>query len=589
MSNLLPPKVSNSARNYKSLNKAKLFAAEEDGSFTIFVLLGFVVILAMTGIGVDMMNYERDRAKLQWTLDNAVLAAADLEQELPPKEVVSAYLATQGLSGYDDNVVVDDAYLDRTVSAGLDMDFDTNFMRLSGIDTIPIGVFAAAHEAAPCTEISMALDISGSMGENDRLALMQSAAKAFVTKTLERNTDPDTGEKTVCQTSINTIPFAGQTNPGATMFTYLGGVRFGTTTDDNYFPKWEQDISNVVFWFDTDGDNEVDFSVKVDNFPDNTTDVFEKDDVDTYYHYVRDYIIDHSLAVPDDAVLVGASIKGGKQQTEFFSIAGDHIVGSTKFNNTDITIEYADFETYVDTIPNNTSSCLEMTYADFLNSNLPSGSIDQVPYFVNWEYDATTQNWGWCPDDEMSIQYAQNDEAALHAFIDDLRLFDGTGTNYSLKYALALLDPSSRDAFEHLSDAGEIPAEFADRPLDWDAEDVAKYIVIMTDGATSPQVRPTDEMDADNGTTELVIRPDSDATITSSHTTNLQLFLEQCAMAKAKGVTIFAVSLEASSAAATELRACASSESHYYETTGEEVVETFVSIAGAIQNLRLIQ
>jgi hypothetical protein len=224
-----------------------------------------------------------------------------------------------------------------------------------------------------------------------------------------------------------------------------------------------------------------------------------------------------------------------------------------------------------------------------MTSQLPSGSTEQVPYFVNWDYDETTQNWGWCPDDEMSIKYAQNDEVTLHSFIDNLRLFDGTGTNYSLKYALALLDPSSRDAFAYLSTMGEVPAEFANRPLNWDHEDTSKYIVIMTDGRTSPQVRPADEMEEENGLTELVSRPSEDTTITSSQVTNLQLFKQQCELAKANNVIIYAVAFETSDQAAAEVKACASSPSHYYEVTGEEIIDSFVSIAGSIQKLRLIQ
>lgn len=580
--------VSKTLRN--SVADVGWFAKREEGGLTIFALFAFFLLLAAAGIAVDVMNYERDRAKLQWALDNAVLSAASLEQTLDPAQVVEAHLAASGLGEYASSISVEDKHLDRTVRASLTSGFDTNFMRLSGVETISLGVNSAAHEAAPCTEISMVLDISGSMGNNQRLTQMQTAAKAFVTKTLEHNNDPGTE----CATSVSVIPFAGQTNPGSVMFEYLGGERFGTTTDDDFFPEWKQDISNVVFWFDTDGNADPDFSVKIDSFPDNETDLFNKDDVDTYYHYVRDFIINNSSQLPESAELVGASIKGGKQETMYYSIdrtttVYDEASGPTKFNNVDIELQYSDFHSYVGNIPNNTSSCLEMTYSDFLNTSLPSGSIDQTPYFVNWEYDETTQNWGWCPEDEMSIQYAQNDETKLHTFIDGLRLFDGTGTNYSLKYALALLDPSSQDEFAYLSKAGEVPSEFADRPLSWDHENSSKIIVIMTDGQTTPQVRPADEMEEENGLTELTARPSEDSTIASSQLTNLQLFQEQCELAKTKGAVVYTVAFETTEQAASEIRTCASSWSHYYEVTGEEIIDSFVSIAGSIQKLRLIQ
>ncbi len=584
-----PQEAASSKRSNKYREYLKRFSGEEYGGFTIFVVFVFVCLIAMTGIAVDFMNYERDRVKLQWALDNAVLAAANLEQVLPPADVVNAHLAAQGLDEYQKNIGVEESYLDRTVSASIGTEFETHFMRLSGVESLSLGVASAANEAAPHTEISMVLDISGSMGNNNRVELMQAAAKAFITKSLSRNEDPTTGVKSDKQTSISIIPFAGQTNPGSTMFEYLGGERFGTTTEANHFREWEQDVSNVVFWFDTSGGDEPNFSAKIEGYPSHDVELFNKDDVDTYHHYVKEFIISKTPALPEKARMLGASIKGGKQTTTFFSIAGEEITGSTKFNNVDLEFQFSEFYAYVETIPNNVSSCLEMTYSDFMNSNLPSGSIEQVPYFVNWDYDETTQNWGWCPDDEMSIRYAQNNEGILHNFIDNLRLFDGTGTNYSLKYALALLDPAARDAFAHLSAAGEIPAEFADRPLDWDEEDSSKYIVIMTDGRTSPQVRPTNDVEIENGLTELIERPAEDTTITSSQVTNLQLFKQQCELAKANNVVIYAVAFETSDTAAAEIKACASSPSHYYEVTGEEIIDSFVSIAGSIQKLRLIQ
>ncbi|WP_171211955.1 Tad domain-containing protein [Ruegeria sp. HKCCA5426] len=572
--------------------QAKSFATQEDGGLTIFAVFLFLAIFALTGIAVDVMNYERDRANLQWTLDNAVLSAASLEQKLDPAEVVQAHLDVRGLGEYQNSISVQDDYLDRTVTASLSKRFSTNFMQFSGVESLPMNVSSAANEAAPHTEISLVIDISGSMGSNNRMELMQAAAKAFITKSLSRNEDPSTGQKSDKQTSINVVPFAGQTNPGATMFEYLGGERFGTTTEEDHFQEWEQDVSNVVFWFDTDSpsDGVADFSAKIEGYPGNDVELFNKDDVDTYHHYVKDFIITKTAALPETATMLGASIKGGKQTTQYFSL--DHTVttdGSTKFNQVDLEYQFDEFYSYVSTIPNNVSSCLEMEYSDFMTSQLPSASNVQVPYFVNWDYDETTQNWGWCPDDEMSIKYAQNDELLLNNFIDNLRLFDGTGTNYSLKYALALLDPSSRDAFAHLSAAGEIPAEFANRPLNWDHEDTSKYIVIMTDGRTSPQVRPTDQMEEENGLTELISRPSEDTTITSSQTTNLQLFKQQCELAKANNVIIYAVAFETSDQAAAEIKACASSPSHYYEVTGDEIIDSFVSIAGSIQKLRLIQ
>jgi hypothetical protein len=568
-------------------NKLSRFCASEDGAMTAFGIFVLLIMLAIGGVGVDYMAYERNRVVLQKTLDNAVLAATDLSQSLEPESVVHDYFTKVSFHGEIQSIgVTEDAY-SRSVTGNVASSYTTRFMHMLGIDDLPQGVQAAAVERKPFTEISLVLDISGSMGVDNRLPLMQEAAKRFVTKSLERNYSSVTGTTNNKIASINIIPFAGQVNPGADMFEYVGGERFGTTTSEDYFPEWQQDISNVVFWFDLDGDSEIDYSVKIEGYPDLEVDLFNKDDLDTYYLYAIDYIEKLDPTLAGKMTMLGATIKGGVQPTTFYGIIGDIVDGPTKFNKVDLEIQFNDF--YADIVPNNTSSCLELVYDDFLNSSWPVGTTEQVPYFVNWDFDAVTQNWGWCPDDEMAIQYAQDSEAELHTFIDGIRLFDGTGTNYGMKYAVALLDPTTQPTFEYLSTIGKVPTSYANRPLAWNADDSTKVIVLLTDGRTSTQVRPTDELEFSNKDTELTLRPEDDTTVEATQLTNLELFKVQCSLAKELGVVIYTVALETSDVATQEIMECASSQSHFFEVTGPEVIDAFVAIASSIQRLRLYQ
>jgi Ca2+-binding RTX toxin-like protein len=89
------------------------------------------------------------------------------------------------------------------------------------------------------------------------------------------------------------------------------------------FPTWKQDISNVVFYFDTDGDGEIDYSVKVDGFPDSGSGTFISNDLDVYYAQLRDYVVRTDPVLGEDAVVVGVSIKGGLQPTQYFAVDGD--------------------------------------------------------------------------------------------------------------------------------------------------------------------------------------------------------------------------------------------------------------------------
>lgn len=203
--------VSNGIKEKES--KARRFARNEDGSFIVFVVLTFLLIVATTGMGVDMMNFERDRANLQATLDRAVLAAADLDQTLPPSDVVKSYLATSGSPGtlVGEPIVVS-GLGSRKVTATADVLVNTNFMRLSGVKTLKARVTSTAEESIGSVEISLVLDMSGSMNDpsaeagKTKIQVLRSAAKDFVTLMLNK-----TGESKI---SMSIIPYATQVNAG---------------------------------------------------------------------------------------------------------------------------------------------------------------------------------------------------------------------------------------------------------------------------------------------------------------------------------------------------------------------------------------
>ncbi|WP_170769337.1 TadE/TadG family type IV pilus assembly protein [Ruegeria lacuscaerulensis] len=193
---------------------ARHFAQREDGAFTIFVLLGFLVILATTGMGVDLMNFERDRANLQSTLDRAVLAAADLDQQLPPKAVVVSYLEKAGLGDkLVGEPVVEEGLGSRRVSARAQTVVPTHFMRFSGVKQLTAVAASTAEESIGAVEISLVLDMSGSMNEDSaepnktKIEVLRDAAKEFVTLMLQKQEGSEI--------SMSIIPYATQVNAGA--------------------------------------------------------------------------------------------------------------------------------------------------------------------------------------------------------------------------------------------------------------------------------------------------------------------------------------------------------------------------------------
>lgn len=453
------------------LARMRAFKRAEHGAMSLFTLFMTLSMLMIGGLGIDLMMVEMKRTKLQATLDRGVLAAAnrDVRQAdaaatvLAASDIVNDYVAKAGLSEYVQDPVVNTGLNFTEVTAEGEVVIAANFLKLLGVDTLNATAIATAEERVENIEISLVLDISGSMRFGDRITALRAAANDFVSTVLSNGAEQ--------KTSINLVPYAGMTNPGPVMFDYLNGVRYSTET-----------------------------------------------------------------GVPQ------------------------------------------------------MSSCIEIINSDFDDRLLPNGSDVQVPHFMNWTIAADVMDWGWCPEDDSAITYASNDETQLRDFITNMRMHDGTGTHYGLKWAVSLLDPSARPAFAHLASEpyNLVPDEFADRPLAFDQYDSAKYIVLMTDGKVTEQVRPIDPLDPENAVDELNNRS-GDRVRTTNRSENVQSLYSQCELAKTAGMIVFTIAYETDNTGEQEMENCASSPNHFFEADQLNVEDVFQSVARTINQLRLTQ
>lgn len=211
------------------------FLRREDGSFIIFGLIVFVLILMAGGLGVDLMRYEAHRARLQATLDRAVLAAGSMDQPLEPREVVLDYFARANLSEFidpEDIKVVDTAFL-RSVQAEARMEIPSLFMNFMGINELTAPASASAMQLASQTEISLVLDVSGSMGwaasgtTKTRIEVLEEAAEDFVNLLM---CDPSNSENsTNCivpkgVVALNIVPYSEQVLVGESVLSRLNAT-----------------------------------------------------------------------------------------------------------------------------------------------------------------------------------------------------------------------------------------------------------------------------------------------------------------------------------------------------------------------------
>lgn len=191
----------------------KRFRDDESGVMVAFALMMLILMLMIGGVGIDIMRFEMDRSRLQNTLDRAVLAAADLDQSLDAKVVVNDYFDKAGLSEYLTGVTVTSSIGSKRVAASAETTFNTFFLKMLGIETLTAAANGAAMESIDGLEVSLILDVSGSMNSNSRLANLKPAATEFVETLL---TSSDIGN-----VSISIIPYATQVSAGAQILDHL--------------------------------------------------------------------------------------------------------------------------------------------------------------------------------------------------------------------------------------------------------------------------------------------------------------------------------------------------------------------------------
>lgn len=192
---------------------------------TILALFLFIIMLAMSGMAVDLMVMEKRRVDTQNVMDGAVIAATALSQERDAEAVAKDFIASAGFNPDDFVVTVNEVTTTsgrtagRQVTIGTRAKQDTIFMGMMGIPTLTMPVLTQATESAGNTEISLVLDISSSMGSNSRIENLKVAAKQFVDAVM-----PDGGNG---KTSISIVPYFGGVVVGPELLSRLNAD--GTT------------------------------------------------------------------------------------------------------------------------------------------------------------------------------------------------------------------------------------------------------------------------------------------------------------------------------------------------------------------------
>ena len=480
------------------------FRRGEDGAIIVMTLMFLMIMLIMGGMGVDFMRFEARRAMLQSTADRAVLAAADLTQTQDAKDVVIDYFEKAGFGG---TIVGEPSVIDtgefNSVGVTAKLPMNTFFLKALGIETLEAPAAATAIEGIANVEVSLVLDISGSMEDNvtpadgsapseTKIQALREAAIEFATVMLT-----DAYKDKI---SISLIPYSEQVNVGPLIMNQMTIAQNGAT----------HNFSQCVAFDDAE---------------------FDRLDLDLAFPYVQE------------------------QHFQWNSSNGNAITEPI----------------------------------------CPRYDFERVTPWSQSLSDLTTQ-------------------------INQLQPRGGTATFYGLKWALALLDPSTNDIAKALAADGidVVDDVFDDRPAAYAVQGEAnltqKVVVLMTDGQNSNSERLNTEFY--NSPSDVahwaaynfwvsankhfgIGYPNQLGTLTyrrfikngnndGKGGSDGDLLMQQlCTKAKNKEVIIYTVAVEAGSFGAGEMAKCASGPEFAFDVTGDQMKATFGNIARQITELRL--
>jgi Flp pilus assembly protein TadG len=516
------------------------FKRDERGAFSVFLVGMFTTLILVGGAAIDLVRFEAVRSSIQFSLDRAVLAAASMRQVENPGLVVADYMSkVDTLSsfnvtmGEDTNVTL----TGRRVSATATATLSTYFLRIIGIDTMDVTAVSKATEEIPNLEISLVLDISGSMGwdgvdGSPKIDSLKAAANTFVDTVII----PDDNS----QTTISIIPYAYNVSVPQSMWDLYNTEGLTTQTRCMIF---EDDDYNSAAISTVDIQRQLPFVAKYGGFdpdfdpndPDASSLNFNRCSVDSYAE-----IMPYSTSVADLQAKINslqaagstASHIGTKWGVALLDPAAADIGANIGGDVANIPAEYQE--------PGVLKVMVVMTDGDNrdhydLYNNYRSGPSDMYTVLE---------------DDETNYYIYRPDNARYY------KVNDGTSQG---SYSSTL--PGSPVALE-----GEdgYRVQFA-WPQVWERISTKGYAKTIGKNWYNYENKYSPASEAD---TEMN---------------------NSCSIAKNRGVLVYTIAFSAPSAAQTLLQGCATSINNYYDVDNTDIASAFAAIAVSIQKLKLTQ
>ncbi len=567
------------------------FRRDEDGAFFIFALMIFVLMLFVTGISLDIERFETARTKLQNTADGAALTAASLTQDIDGKTIAKDYFTKAGLGSFIDldDIDVQKELNFKRVTVNSAINVPTHFFNMVGVENLGTSVSSIAEESIGDVEVSMVLDVSGSMSRNRKLTNLKKAAKDFIAS-IYKNSDAGS-------VSTSIVPYSYQVSAGPDLMALLN--RSPVSHEKSYCLDFATgDFASAAMSPDTAVRQALHFDPSTDEYdnwktthglwsvacPTNSWRDILPYSQDTA---ALDSFIDGFNAGGNTSLEIGVKWGAALLDPAFDSVV-DGLIAANKVDNdfAERPLAYNAADglkvMLVMTDGENTShyqmddpyhSGDSFVYVFYDNQNRPYFSIWGGDGEPNPDGDTHTETqtqtittdkcirsfWGWCFEYETITVTVDVEVEEDNWYLANDYSSDGVSPGHRFRpYGD---DSATRMTWDELW--AEVPVEFF-----------------------------TDKYLANMGGMNTVRNAIEDAVTRINSGTKNSRTAAICSAAKNAGVLIYVVGFEVKdigSTSRTLLKDCATTYSHYFDVEGTQISQAFSAIAADINRLRLIK
>jgi Flp pilus assembly protein TadG len=527
---------------------AARFARERRGSMLTWAALLMVPLLGFTGLGVDTSRAYLMKARMGQALDAAALAAGRSNADQASSEQRGNMVFKANMpAGFMDAAVTGPTFVfnndKKTVAASASAAVPTYFAQLVGHRTFVVSSSSEVKRNANSLEISLVLDITGSMS-GSKITDLKTAAKDLIETVVWE-------DQSEYYSKVAIVPYSNAVNSGA----YAAQLRGSVPAPKSITGATK--ANPVVITAPNHGFNNGDkvFITGVKGMTQINNDPDHSPTATTNPQY---WIVSDKSTNSFELKRSNGSDAKGKNWGKYTSAGSIYCLTDGcayyHFTSASSTSRILQISTCVS----------ERTGSQAYTDAAPSTAL------VGRAYPADGNP---CPS--STILPLTSNKTTLKDKVDALTINGSTAGQIGIGWGWYMISPE----FGSLWPSGSVPAAYS-------TQELLKIAVIMTDGDfNSPYCNGVISKDAGSGSGSSSDHINCNATNGSS----ASQALKQCQAMKAKGVIVFTVGFELDTTAAKDLmKQCATNETYaYLASNGAALKEAFRSIAINISRLRL--